>query len=351
MSTSRSIDAERHGLFGLLLCATIACSAGGATPTSARPITEGSTVRSDPPRPSPVRYDLGELPPELGTIAWPAPPRVRRAIAVGSEQEAARAAAQSGSRIVVRDDIDDLTVTADDIEIVNRARIGHLAIERGHRRIRVTGGRYGAIELAVPAQFVPPPPVWRAEWLVEDVMIDDVDVEAADTAFAIRGRRVAIVRSRAHAQRYSVWCGDTGEFSTEDLVIAGNRFDSAGPESTVRLVGVSGAVVVDNVLANTQKHDFRVHGTSDRVFFARNRLLRTGIMVGSMPGDRIGSVWIVDNTLHHTAPSLFQTDPSRVERLVAHGNHIYSDRWSCFVCDATAPRWSVSDNPVEPYRD
>ena len=133
--------------------------------------------------------------------------------------------------------------------------------------------------------------------------------------------------------------------------MAGNRFESAGPESTVRLVSVRRAVVVDNLLANTLKHDFRVHGTSDDVVFARNRLLTTGIMIGSMDGDAIGSVWILDNELHHHVPSLFQTSPDRVRFLAVRGNHVFSDRWQCLVCDyQMGDGWDVGDNRMAAYR-
>src|SRR5690606_15034437 len=137
---------------------------------------------------------------------------------------------------------------------------------------------------------------------------------------------------------------------TEDLVIAGNHFDSAGPESTVRLVGVRRAVVVDNTLSNPLKHDFRVHGVSDAIVFARNRLINTGIMVGSMEGDAIGSVWILDNEMHHVAPSLFEIGTERVRRLVARGNRVFSDRWNCFVCGRPRRGWEIGDNTVAPYR-
>jgi hypothetical protein len=258
-----------------------------------------------------------------------------------------------GTRVTVHGALEELALAADDIDVraAPDARIAHLVVRRGAKRIRIAGGHYGFIELPVPGQFVPGPPQFRPEWLAEDVTIDGVDVDAPDSAIFVRGRRVAIVNSRAHAERYSIWAGDTGDFQSEDIVIAGNRFESAGPESTVRLVSVRHVVVVDNTLSNSFKHDFRVHGTSDEVVFARNRLIRTGIMVGSMPDDRIGSVWILDNELHHHVPSLLVVSPERVRFLAARGNRIFSDRWQCFVCDfQMGEGWDVGENRVSPYR-
>ncbi len=335
-----------------LLCVAIAACSTRSPPSVER-------ARQEPRPPAGVealersgdRYELGALPAELGEVRWPAAPRVSRDLTIDGDG-GSRTIDRAGTRVLVRGALDRLVVAASDVEVraEEGARIGQLTMERGVARVSVRGGRYGAIELPVPAQHVPPPPVWRRDWLVRDVRIEGVEVDAADTAFAVRGVRVAILNSRARAARYSVWCGDTQDFQTEDLVLAGNRFESAGPESTVRLVGVRRAIVVDNTLSNTFKHDFRVHGTSDQVVFARNRLLHTGIMVGSMPEDHIGSVWILDNEVHHDVPSLFQVGRDRVRRLVARGNRVYSDRWDCFVCEAPREGWEIGDNPVAPYR-
>lgn len=321
-------------------------------PVDAPRSNEAASHAPPPEQPVAAHYELGAIPARYGEVRWPAPPHIAREESVEGSV-ARRVVDRAGTRITVRGTIDELVVAADDVEILAApgARVGHAIIERGKKRIRIAGGRYGSIELMVPAQWVPAPPVWRPEWLAQDVTIDGVEIEADDTALMVRGRRVAILNSRVRAARYSIWCGDTGDFQSEDLIIAGNRFSSAGPESTVRLVGVRHAIVVDNVLENTEKHDFRVHGVSDAVVFARNRLLNTGIMVGSMPGDRIGAVWILDNELHHQTPSLFEVAPDRVQFLAARGNRVFSDRWRCFVCDERMREgWEVRDNPVAPYR-
>lgn len=326
--------------------ATPAIAPGRGRETASRE----EVVRSAPlQQPDVARYDLGELPEGFGEVNWPAPPRIEREIALSGGEHVIE---RPGTRAVVRGPVERIVVRANDVEIRGSTStpVGHVLIDRGRRRVRIAGGRFGTIELHVPAQHVPPPPTWRPEWLVQDVTIDDVDVEAADTAFLLRGKRIAILRSRVRAERYSVWCGDTEDFQSEDLVLAGNRFESAGPESTVRLVSVRRAVVTGNVISNTRKHDFRVHGVSDDVVFARNRLLNTGIMVGSMDGDRIGSVWILDNAVHHRVPSLFEVEPTRVRRLIARGNRVFSDRWDCFVCGRPARGWVIADNPVAPYR-
>jgi hypothetical protein len=307
----------------------------------AAPPSQPRAVRVDQAPADPGVYDLGRLPTAYGRVRWPEQPRIVRDVH-GTE-------ATDGTRLIVERDVDRLTIRASDVEVVNRARIGQLVLQRGVRRVAIRGGRYGSIELPVPAVFDPPPVRYDDAFFVSDITIDGVEIDSDDTALFVRGRRVAIVNSRARAQRYSVWCGDTGELRSQDIVIAGNHFDSAGPESTVRLVDVERAVVVDNVLSNTEKHDFRVHGASDRIVFARNRLLNTGIMIGSMEGDRIGSAWLIDNALYHTAPSLLEAPPERIARLVASGNRVYSDRWECFVC-ARGRRWAIGDNPVARYR-
>jgi hypothetical protein len=321
-----------------LLCVLLgACSASPQHSEHPPVVIEQSPRIAQPPR---AEYALGVLPPPLRRVRWPAPPRVRREVELRGA-----AITQSNVRVRVRGDVPRLEVRADDVDLVLDP-----VVARGQRRLRVTGGRFGFIELPVPAQHHPPPAVWRRDWLVEDVTFDGVEVEASDSGFFLRGRRIALLRSRVRAERYSVWCGDTQDFHSEDLVLAGNRFESAGPEATVRLVNVRRAVVVDNVLVNSIKHDFRVHGDSDRVVFARNRLLNTGIMIGSMDGDRIGTVWILDNTLHHNVPSLFEAEPQRVRQLVVRGNQVFSDVWRCFVCNRAPEGWDIAEHVVAPYR-
>lgn len=366
---------SRIALFSALLAACANCTgAPSARPSAAALPTEqprpapavapatpavAEAPSAEPPReveltgpteqPPIADYELGALPDGFGEVVWPAAPRIVRQVELrGGERVIDRA----GTRVVVSGPTARIVVRADDVEIrgSSSARVDHVLIERGRRRVRIAGGRFGSIELHVPAQHVPPPPTWRSEWMVEDVTIDGVEIEAADTAFLVRGRRIAILRSQVSAARYSVWCGDTDDLQTEELVLAGNRFTSAGPESTVRLVSVRRAIVIDNVLSNTLKHDFRVHGESDDVVFARNQLLNTGIMVGSMEGDRIGSVWILDNALHHRAPSLIEVPRERVRRLIARGNRVFSDEWDCFVCGRPRAGWQVANNQVAPYR-
>jgi hypothetical protein len=361
----RTISA-RVALWAALLAACSNCTgAPNARPSAADPRIEQPRPASavDPAsrtlteeelagpieQPPVASYELGALPDGFGEVVWPAAPRIERQVELAGGE---RVIDRPGTRVVVGGPIERIVVRADDVEIRGSAtgRVDHVLIERGRRRVRIAGGRFGSIELHVPAQHVPPPPMWRSEWMVEDVTIDGVEIEAADTAFLVRGRRIAILRSRVSAARYSVWCGDTEDLQTEELVLAGNRFTSAGPESTVRLVSVRRAVVIDNVLSNTMKHDFRVHGESDDVVFARNQLLNTGIMVGSMEGDRIGSVWILDNALHHRVPSLIEVPRERVRRLIARGNRVFSDDWDCFVCGRPRAGWQVADNLVAPYR-
>ncbi|HJL18866.1 MAG TPA: hypothetical protein RMH99_24600 [Sandaracinaceae bacterium LLY-WYZ-13_1] len=341
-----------------LACAPSACGSDGhASGRSGAGRGAPLPLADDPPDPeppppqsAPPDVDLGALPEGL-EVPWPEQPRVRREIDVRDATTAAAAARRAGSRLRVHADLDEVTVRADDVElrVDEGVRIGRVLVARGRHRIRITGGRYGTIELAVPAQHVPPPPEFRPAWRVTDVTIEGVEVDAEDTAFFLRGQRLALVDSTAEAERYSVWTGDTDDFHSEDLILAGNRLTSAGPESTVRLVDVRRAVVVDNVLSNTRKHDFRVHGDSDAVFFGRNTLLNTGIMVGSMEGDEVGTVWLVDNTFHHDVPSLLQAPPARIERLVARGNRVFSDRWDCLVC-SRGDGWEVEGNRVEAYR-
>jgi hypothetical protein len=308
---------------------------------------------SDGEQPADVPFDLGRLPPEL-RVRWPAPPRPAEREVVHGEGGEVRVERER-TRLVVQADLERLVVAASDVEVevAEGVRIGGVYVDRGTERIRLRGGRYGRIELAVPARFDASPPEYRAEWLVRDVTIDgvDVDSEAEDGAFLLRGRRIAVLRSRVRAERYAVWVGDTGDLQSEDVVIAGNDLRAAGAEATVRLVSVVRSAVVENRLSNPEKHNYRVHGRSDLAFAARNRLLDAGLMLASMEEDEIGAVWFVDNTIRHRTPSLLVVDRpagSRLRRFVATGNAIRTDETDCFLCEPPPPGWTVRDNVLRP---
>lgn len=296
--------------------------------------------------------DLGTLPAELAELAWPAPPRITREVEVTSAAEMQAAVDVDGTRVRVRGAIPErVTVHGSDIEIVGDAQssVARLGLDSAHR-VRITGGEYGVIELQPPARWNPDPR-YDIALLSTDVMIERVRVVADDTAFLVRGRRVAVIDSDVTAERYSLWAGDTGPLDGEDLIVAGNTFRSAGPEATVRIHDVIRSVVVDNVLSNTAKHNYRVHGRSDRAFAARNLLLGTGVMIGTQPGDRVGTIIFVDNVLHHLSPSLFQLELSAIARLVCRGNVAYSDRPHAFYAYSEVPAgWEVAGNQRLPYR-
>lgn len=113
------------------------------------------------------------------------------------------------------------------------------------------------------------------------------------------------------------------------------------------------SVVVDNVLCNPQKHNYRVEGRSDLVFAARNTLVDAGLMLASQPGDDVGTVWFRENVLHHRTPSLLVVDDppgSKLQRFVAGGNTIYSDDWDCFLCVEAPAGWDVDGQTILPYQ-
>lgn len=286
------------------------------------------------------------------TVAWPRPPQIVREARVTGPEDAT-AAVQSGTRVVVAVSLDRLEVAASDVEVVVEpgVRIGVLRIAHRLSRVVVRGGRFGAIEVDIPGTFYPEER-WDPSWRTTDLLVDGVEVDAADTAFLLRGGvRMAVIRSRAHAARYGVWLGDTADFESEDIVIAGNDLRVDGAEPTVRLVHVRRAAVVGNRLENPDKHNYRVHGRSSDHWAARNVLVGGGVMIGTLPTD----LWAIerasfdDNTLHHDLPSLLELDP-RSLALTLRRNHVYTDVWDCFLCVPAQPTWVVEDNVREPFR-
>lgn len=314
--------------------------------------TDPAPMEPEPSEPEPPTGidTLGPLPPAMAGLRWPEQPRTTREVTVRSAAELTREASVAGTRILVRGAVGgNANVSANDIEIIadEATSLGRLSVGRGLSRVRIEGGRYTAIFISQPAQYWPSVE-YRDEWMVSDVTIEGVHVVAPDMAFEIRGRRIAILRSRADAVRYSVWCGDTGPFSSEDIILHENVFVSAGPEATVRLVEVQRSATIANTLSNTSKHNYRIHGTSDLNYAAGNLLVGTGVMLGRMPGDDLGRVWFDDNVFHHTAPDLFNPDTG-IDALHATGNVAYTNVWSCFYCPAPQPGWTLERNEIRPY--
>lgn len=294
---------------------------------------------------------LQPLPAEMAGLRWPEAPRITREVVARSAAELASAVRVAGTRVRVLGAVGgSVGVPSSDVEILSddATSLGTLSVARGVSRVRVVGGAWTSIQTAIPAQFGSSVQ-YRDEWMVQDVLIEGVRVRSGDTAFAIRGRRIAIVRSQAWAERYSVWCGDVGPLRSEDIILHQNDLRSAGPEPTVRLVQLLRSATVDNRLSNTFKHNYRVHGTSDLNYAGRNLLVGTGTMLGRMPGDDLGRVWFDDNVLHHDAPDLFNPEAS-IDALHATGNIAYTNVWSCFFCGGAASAWTIRDNVIRPYR-
>ena len=296
-------------------------------------------------------YDVGTLPSELH-VQWPSPPFIAREQQVASVDAFDKAAAMSGTRVVVTASLSDKAVIkGSDIEVTMRdgVEIKRVNIDHGCKRIRIKGGKYGSIFFVLPAEFAPARKA-RPDWIIEDVIIDGIQANAPETALEVYGKRIAILRSKVHAHLYSVWSGPVEGIRSEDIVVAGNHMDSDGPEATVRLVSVVRSVTVDNVLRNTFKHNYRIHGDTDYAYAARNTLINTGAMFGTMDEDHIKKLWFDDNTFFQTAPDLFNPGCSRIGYMHAEGNKAYTDRHGCFLCPHKPTGWRVDHNALLPYR-
>lgn len=355
------------------MAAGVACACGGERTEAREPRAAREEVRAGSegeerettvataPRPEPsvvVHRDLGTLPSELTALQWPAAPEIRREVracerAPGCAAEVQRAVDVAGTRVRVAGRVDEpVTVHAPDVEILLEpsGRLERVVIDPGVHRVRIAGGEVGSIELLPPAQWEPVERYDEALF-VTDVTLEDLRMVASDSAFVIRGRRVAVMGNDVTAERYSLWAGDTGPLDGEDLIVAENTFRSAGPESTLRMHDVRRSVVVRNVLSNGSKHDYRVHGRGDLAYAAHNILLRTGIMIGTQPGDAVGTVFFEDNVLYQEMPSMLEIDFPAIRRLVLRNNTVYTDRWDSFYpYPRVGDGWTVEGNRRFPFR-
>src|SRR5690606_10214744 len=133
-------------------------------------------------------------------------------------------------------------------------------------------------------------------------------------------------RRRRPGGAHAVYVGDAAPLPIDDVIVAHSVMRSAGPEATYRLHSVRRSVVASTTLSNPLKHNWRVHGDSERNYIGDSILVGSGAMLGWIAGDSLDRVFFVRNTVHYDATNgLFLAEPSRVRRLTVTDNVIYSD--------------------------
>jgi hypothetical protein len=283
---------------------------------------------------------------------WPALPVIADELHVSTDAELRDALAlRGGARISVSGIHPGLYVLArSDVELVLDADafIEHLLIARSQHRVRVLGGTFAAIEMMPPVDFPNGGTEPEAALMATDVTIECVAVHAPDTAFLVRGHRVAILGADVTAERYSLYAGDAAPLPIDDVIVAHSVFRSAGPEATYRLESVRRSVVAHTTLSNPLKHNWRVHGDSERNYIGDSALVGTGAMIGWIEGDSVERAWVTRNTVYYDGSSgLLLAEPARVSRLVVTDNAIYSDEP---FDPGSGPQWTVARNAIHPYQ-
>lgn len=307
-----------------------------------------------PPDPSgPEAYDLGLVPAELG-IRWPQRPVLTSEVEIQSDAELNGPWTESHTRIAVVGQIDQLVIDADDveIEIARRAYVGSLVVLGGHERIHVHGGELGQVVLEPPRELHPPPPEWRVDDMIEDVLLEDLTVDAVPSglsAVLLRGRRVALINSRIDARMLGVYVGDTAPVQSEDVVIAGCSIRSEGEDVAVAVGHVRRAVVVDSWLENPRMSSLRFNGHSEWVVASRNTLSGGGVMIGTDTGSEVENAWFWANRVHHSAFGMLSLAPDQVDELVVADNVFFSDAVTCAWCADVPESWIVRSNRVRPF--
>jgi hypothetical protein len=316
----------------------------------------GCGGRPAPAAPAERRLELFEptsmLPTELADFVQPEAPRTVRDVQVSSAAELEHALLRPGTLIHVRGAIPgNFSTASSDLAIVgdDGARLGTLLLLQGAQRIELRHLELAGVELAPPALFDEQGAHYDPARMVQDVHIADVRVDAPDSAFVLRGRRVRIERAQVHAARYALWAGDTGPLDGSDLWLSDAELSSEGAEATVRIHDVLRSVVVRNTLSNGAKHAYRVHGRSDLAYAAHNLLLHTGVMIGTQPGDSVGFIRFEDNELRTETPSLFELDVQAIRTMIVQRNRAFNDTWNELLPYQVPPSWLIVDNTCAPY--
>ena len=302
----------------------------------------------------PPGRELGLMPAGLG-LRWPVRPDVDEEVEVSSDAELNGPWAVSRVRLKVSGQIDQLIIDADDVEIVadEAMFIRTLIVMPGHSRIHVRGGAYGQIVVEGPTELLPPPPEWQAVDMVEDVLIEDVTVNAVSSGLSgvlLRGRRVALVDSRVDALFHAVFVGDTAPVPSVDVIVAGCSLFSQGEEPTVSFNDVHRGVVVDSWLENPRLSTLALHGESRWLVTSGNTLVGGGLTLATDPRDELEQVWFWTSEGHHSTPDWIAAEPDRISGLVLSSNLVFSDTTSCVWCQPEHESHVVQNNRLRSYR-
>ncbi len=295
--------------------------------------------------------DLGALPRELRNLRWPALPVVQSELDVSTDGALRDAlATRSNVRLRVHGAHAGLyTVERSDVELVldPDASIEHVLVARSQHRVRIAGGTLATIEMMPPIDFPNGGTVAQESLMATDLTVECVTMRAPDTAFLVRGHRVAILGADVEAERYSLFAGDTAPVRMQDLIVAHSVLRSAGPEATYRVADVVRSVLAFSTLSNTFKHNYRVHGVSELNYLGDSILIGTGIMLGRLPGDALTRPFVVRDTIYYDSTNgIFLTDPS-IDRLTATDDVAYSA--SPFVPSELGRHWTIRNNTTRPY--
>lgn len=303
-------------------------------------------------QPNPVSTDLGQIP---FSINKPAKPVTTRAVEVLNAAQLLPELSKSGSKITIKGSIDqDIVINGNDMELIVLPGITlrKLSFGDGKKRIRVEGGSYISVQFASPISFWPTVSQ-HPENMNEDITLDSIKVTGAPIALSIKGKRIHVLNSDIEALNYSVWVGDTQDIRNQDLFFSKNKFHSTtGAEATFRAYTTDRLVLIDSRLQNgmTQggKHNYRLHGVLNYAYAARNVLVNSGVMLGTMAGDTLDHIWFNDNVVYHNTPDLFNI--GNVLTMEAKGNKAYTNAWNCFYCQTPKTTWDFSNNLRLPYQ-
>jgi hypothetical protein len=313
----------------------------------------------------PALYNLGEIPSELSEIQWPTLPSVQQTVEVSNKAQWDAVRDQDHTEIrVVANISENLVLKASDVRIVieDGVSIGDLDIDRGEKRVEITGGQIlGSLSLRIPND--------DPDLLVTDVWIHDIHVveqNGEGNAMNLRGHRIAVTNSSTDATNYCAWVsspGDPSLFTSTDIIFAGNNFVTEGDEACIRMTNIERVVLVDNRLEATRtwatpKCVLRFHGESDLLYAGRNTLIATGLELGSQDWDYIGRVYFEDNSFYQTHDNLFIHDHhrhwkyrgDRIDYFYGANNLIYSELHSCFFepCDEVPDHFELINNVIIP---
>lgn len=302
------------------------------------------------------RYDLGQIPDAFSRLQWPAPPSTTSTVTVSTSGELAGALV-SGNRIIVR-----------------AGSYGGVSFDSSHSDIAVIaepGAIFnGSINFGPTSHLSQPARISWSGGTINgtvngngmDILVDGATINGGNGVglfWREFPQRSAVVNSTISSSNYTVISNRGGS----DLIHANNTIVHSGSYNPIRVVGLSSAVFVDNLVRGNGRPS-RVHAGSSLVLWERNVLEDSNLFIEPNNGGGDGAelpmrdLYVVENNFWRSGGWAFaigEQTPGNMFNVTVIGNREHNTSCGSSSCgtmygvSGSINNLVEQDNLVVPY--